>query len=203
MSRFERFIAKPVENGVLEISRRIKSGQHPVFGFANKLAIILKEIDQPVLTNKNDVRINLVSRYDNVDVLNHPSTAGLGHVAVSRSLAVNRIGNCDKYATVSLKEPILVDKDNGWQAVEQPVDTSDYSFGVERKVLTDRIDTVFPELGRLWRPEEPALLLAEFKVDDPERANAILKFVVEEVAKENIQQTEVFDAFIRYRPAAL
>ena len=189
--------AKPRETDVLEISRRIKSGQRPTFAFIDTVYKLLKTSKVPVYGSKDDVRVALVSRFDNVETSKHLRTANLGYVAMSRLLNLRKTGTWDEFSAVSLKAPMLVDKGHGWLAVVQPIEKSDYSFGQERVALTKKVDNILETSGSLWQPEEPSLQVIEFKPNDLDHAAAILEFVTSQAP----QQTEVFEATPRFRPS--
>lgn len=149
----------------------------------------------PIIASPNEVRINLISRYDNINPDDIPMISRLGDTAISELINIKRVASCNEYSTLSLKPPILSYKGDGWQTVELPVDESDYPFANERVALTERIDNVLDEPGSTWYPEIPALQVVEFKADEA-TSQAILEFVSEQAPL----QTEVFDASLRFRP---
>lgn len=195
---------KPQKNDVLEISRRTKSGQHPVFAFTGILANLLKGAPLLVLASNKEVRVNLVSRYDSVETPKHPKTKNFGSIALSKLLDLRYTGTWDEYSSVALRAPILVDKGDGWKAIVQPIEASDHSFSAERDDLTQRIDKVLDEPGSFWEPELPTLQVVEFKLHDQshgdqDHAAAILDFVTAHAP----QQTELFEAAVRFRPPVI
>lgn len=189
---------QPLPNDVLEISRRIKSGQRPKFKFTKTLVKLLERKDITVLASPKEVRINLISRYDNINPKDVPKIATLSSLAVSNVIGIQKTSSCDEYSTLSLKPAVLTHKGDGWQAVELPVDESDYSFGKEREALMRQIDETFDEKGSIWYPDVPALQVVEFKAD-ASTAEAILEYVSSQAPT----QTEVFDASLRFRPPVI
>jgi hypothetical protein len=187
--------AQPELRDVVEISRRIKSGQRPSFLFTKTLAKLLAQKDLELMASPQDVRINLVSRYDNLNPKDVPKFAKLGGAAISDLIGVSKTSTCDEYSTLSLKPAILSDKGDGWQAVELPVDESDHSFVDEREALTAQIDKTIGEGESIWYPETPALQVIEFKAD-ASTSQAILDYVTAVAPK----QSEVFAASLRFRP---
>lgn len=196
--RPQQFDKLPKPNEVIEISRRLKTGQRPRFDFVSTLRKLIEKDDLIILGNPDDVRVNLVSRYDNLVAESSAKTANLGIVAISQLFNVMGTSSCDEYSSLALKEPTLINKGNGWSTIEMPIQASDCPFDEERLALIDRIDKKLDEPGSLWYPDTPALQIVEFKADS-RISDAILEFVTVVAPR----QTEVFEASVRFRPSVL
>jgi hypothetical protein len=198
MAGHKQFDVQPYPEQVLEISRRIKSGQRSLFEFTKALRRLAEQKDITVVAPPKEVRVNLISRFDNLKPHDSPKIARLGSVAMGELIGIRTTSTCDEYATLALGPAVLKDKGDDWQVVELPIADSDYSFDKERTALTDRIDAVLGEADSLWYPESPALQVVEFKAD-ADTAQAFLAYV----ALLAPSQTEVFEASIRFRPPVL
>jgi hypothetical protein len=115
-------------DSVLEISRRIKSGQRELFDFLNLFKKMNLKPDMITLASPPNVRVNLISRYDNIKPQGSEHIAGLAQRQISELLGLRQIATCDEYATITLGTAMLSDKGDGWTAVEMPIVSSDYSF---------------------------------------------------------------------------
>ena len=198
MPRPKHFDSKPRPENVLEISRRIKSGQRPRFEFTRLLGSLINQSDVTFRGSPEDVRVNLISRYDNVNPNHMSKFINLGTVAITEALEIRKTSTCDEFSTLSLKPPVLSNKGDGWQVIEQPIAESDYAFEHERAALMNQIDTVAGEEGSIWYPEVPTLQVVEFKASP-----TISKAILEYVTLRSPQETEVFEASIRFRQSVL
>lgn len=178
----------------IEISRRIKSGQRELFEFLNPLQDMVALQELRVQAAPADVRINLISRFDDVLREDFPKRAAQHEIKIAEYIGLTLTSTCDEYSSVSLGDPVLDDKGDGWHTVEMPIVKSDHDFDAERNALTTVIDAALGQQGSQWYPESPRLQVVEFRAD-PSAAVQILEFVAGLAPRE----TEVFEASVRFR----
>lgn len=185
---------------VLEVSRRIMSGHRNEFNFLRQLQDRAKQLKFQVHCSPADVRVDLISQFDNINPDGSDKISRLGGRAIATLLRLQQAATSNTRIAMILGEPVLNNKINGWQAVEMPVVKSDYPLSEERTEITHRIDEILETKGRQWVDVVPALQIVEF-VADPQTAEAILKFV--HINTEGIEETEVYEATVRFRKPIL
>jgi len=189
--------SEPFPGSALEFSRRIKTGQRHLFRFLNPLREAVELEGGCLIATPDDVRVNLISRFDHLIGDAFPVTAGLSGGQLRDLFGLTYLSTCAEYTTIDLGDPGIEDQGYGWLTVEMPIVRSDYSHDLERTALTARIDEVLDEPDSEWYSLSPSLQIAEFR-----KGRADADQLLATIAARAPRRTELFDTSIRFRPAA-